>query len=245
MIGDKTVRNDFQRMLATAQEKGGTSKLREAASDQNKTDVKQSVDAALVDFNKTVMVPGIASNVDVIGRMKSAITNLALFYTLQGQDGATAVKNAASGILGRYDFDGTKRIPKGTGALVDAATENAVSNLKPEDLMPPAGAYDTREKLAATPESQEASTEGQQAALRRRQEDILAMVKNKAVWVNNESDNGLVLFTQNKEGRMVSVRRSDGSRVEVPFANLAKQAQQPGTVGGVQPSDVTILGAQF
>jgi Phage tail lysozyme len=249
MIGDKSVRNDFQRMLATAQEKGGTSKLKDAASEQARTDINQNIDTALSDFSKSFNVPGISSNPDIVASMKDSIRNLALFYTLQGSDdGAAALKRATAGVLGRYDFEGYKRIPKGTGALVDAATDNVIANLKPEDLAPPGGGYDTRQAVAATPESFEASKEGQAATLKQAQEDTLAMVKNKPTWVTNESDNGLVLYTQKRDGLMVAVRHPDGSRVEVPFANLSKLAQPPvqqGTVGGVAPSDMTILGASF
>jgi hypothetical protein len=232
-------------MLSSAQEKGGTSRLREAAGQQARQDVNQNIEAELTDFKKTAMVPGIASNVDMVDRMRTSISDLALFYTLQGQDGATAVQNAAKGILGRYDFDGTKRIPKGSGGLVDAATANVISNLKPQDITPPPSAYDVRTGPRVNAEH---PTQDEAAATTQRQQDVIDAVNRKATWVNNESDNGLVLFAQARDGRMFSVRRTDGSRVEVPFANLAKQAQPPavqGTIGGVAPTDLTIAGAGF
>lgn len=223
MIGDPSVRNDFQRMLATAQEKGGTSKLREAISPDAKRDIEQNLDAQLDAFKKTAMVPGVVSNVDMVLNMKQSISDLAMFYTLQGQDGATAVRNAANGILGRYDFLGTWRVPKGTGGLVQAATENAIANLKPENLAPPPGSFHLRADVDTGRYDRDNSGDFKQ-----KQGDMLALVRNKAVWVNNESDNGLVLFTQTRDGHMISVRNLDGSRVEVPFNSLYTQASQSG-----------------
>jgi hypothetical protein len=245
MIGDKNVRGDFQRMLSAAQEKGGTSKLKEAAGPEAIKDINQNIETYLTDFKKTVNVPGIAANTDVIARMRTSIANLAMFYTLQGTPGATAVQNAAAGILGRYDFDGTKRIPKGTGALVDSATSNAISGLKAEDILAPPLAADIRNPIAPRAEH---ATQDEATMQKQRQEDVLAAVQKKAIWVNNESDNGLVLFTQARDGGMFAVRRADGTRVEVPFADLKKLSvapPEPGSVGGVGPSDATILGATF
>ena len=244
MIADPSTRSDFQRMLGQSQEKGGVSKLRDAAGAEAKTDVTQNIETYLTAFKKTVNVPGITASADVTDRMRTSIQDLALFYTLQGQTGSEAVKNAANGILGRYDFNGTQRIPKGTGAAVDAATSNIVANLKPADLMAPPGFFDRRNVGVEGPPTEE----GQKADILARQQGVVDAINRKATWVTNESDNGLVLFAQAPSGRMFAVRRADGSRVEAPFNNLAKLAQPPvapGTVGGVAPSDLTILGSTF
>ena len=244
MIADPSTRSDFQRMLGQSQEKGGISKLRDAAGSEALTDVKQNIETYMTDFKKTVNVPGITSNADVTDRMRTSIQDLALFYTLQGQSGADAVKNAAAGILGRYDFNGTQRIPKGTGAAVDAATSNIVANLKPADLMAPPGFYDRRNVGKEGPPTES----DQKADILERQQGVLDAVNRKATWVTNESDNGLVLFAQAPSGRMFAVRRADGSRVEAAFNNLSKLATPPvapGTVGGVAPGDLTILGSTF
>src|SRR6185503_8843930 len=174
-------------------------------------------------FRKTVMVPGVTGNVDVYLNMKQSVSDLALYYTLQGQDGATAVKNAANNILGRYDFLGTWRVPKGTGGLVQAATDNTIANLKPENLAPPPGSFHLRADVDTGRYDRDNTGDFKQ-----KQADMLSLVRNHATWVNNESDNGLVLFTQTRDGHMIMVRNLDGSRVEVPFSSLYTQAAQSG-----------------
>jgi hypothetical protein len=216
-IPDPSVRGDFQRVLSTAAEKGGVEHLKEAAGQQASRDIDQALDGdvTLAAFRRTAAVPGLTSNTDLIAMVRNSVRDLALLYATHGQDGAEAVRNAADGILGRYDFDGTARLPKGMADAAHAATADLLANLKPSDLMPLAA--DTQ-ATAAGPGLTEAQ-----------RQDVTLRAARRGTWVANEDESGLVLVTQDAAGRMVVMRRANGARVELPFAAMkaAPAGQSP------------------
>jgi hypothetical protein len=137
---------------------------------------------------------------------KNSVRDLALFYATRGEDGAVAVQHAATGILGRYDFSGTMRVPKGMLGAVETATDNLLANLKPTDLMP----------LAA---DTQATRAGPGMTTEQRQ-NVTLQAARRGKWVTNEDDTGLVLVGQDASGRQVVMRRANGGRIELPFASL-------------------------
>jgi hypothetical protein len=61
-------RINMQRALQTAAAKGGVENMRKDISQDSAQAIDQGVDAALDDFRKTVMIPGLAGNADVSRR---------------------------------------------------------------------------------------------------------------------------------------------------------------------------------
>lgn len=136
-IPSPTARWDFQQMLKFTDEKGGATKLHEAAGNQNMRDIDTDIDTHLADFKRTAIVPGIYANLDGVANIRDSVRNLASYYTLQGMKPSEALTKATSGILNeKYDFDGTMRTPKGQMGAVQTAADQVIGALKPDDLLP-------------------------------------------------------------------------------------------------------------
>lgn len=222
-IPNATTRWDFQQMLRLADEKGGLPKLRAAAGDDNAKQIEQGIDSdqGLINFKRSAMVPGIYANLDGVAAMRDGIKNLATYYTIQGMAPKDALSKASGGILdGKYDFEGTMRVPKGQMAVVQNAARQLLDGLKPDDLAP----------MARDTQATEAGPGLSQAQRR----DITLTAARKGNWVANENDSGLYLVGQDTEGRMHLMRRQDGSRIELKFGDMAKAT--PGITTLSQPT---------
>jgi hypothetical protein len=217
---DPAARTDFQRALAATAAKGGVAQLKEDVPPAAVKDIDNGLDDKLVDFRRTAAVPGLSANVALTATVRDSIKTLAYFYAMQDGDGPKALDRAYNAVIGdKYDFDGTMRVPKGTLATAETVTANVQAALKPADLMPLAA--DTM-----------ATASGPGMTVAQRQAVTLEAARRGA-WVPNESDSGLVLVGKLANGGMVQMRRTDGSRIEVPFKGMAVPSAAPMDPGSV------------
>ena len=197
IMPDATARAQFQRALQA----GTIEKVRAAAPEDVAKTIDQGIDGAIAPFRATAAVPGISLNADLIDTMKASVKRLA--YSLAADGVLDPLNKAAQAVFGKYDFDGTMRMPKGMKAQVEQATQSVQSSLQAKDLMPQAGSADL-----TVPQRQEVTLRSAQ----------------RGIWVPNETDDGLALAIQRVDGSYERVRRNDGRRVEVKFNALPKPA---------------------
>jgi hypothetical protein len=206
--GQAPARADLTRALQATAQRGGMAALEKDAPPDQVRAINSALDDAIAPFRQTASIPGVNGNIQQIADIRDTIRQLALFKTIQGTDGATAVQQAADGILGqKYDFDGTMRAPKGMMPQVQAATASTLAGLQSSDLAP-------------LPSSGDPKVDSQRSA------DALRLVKNSAFWVPNESDDGVVAYVRPRDGSVLPVTMANGKRLEMKF-NALPQAAPP------------------
>lgn len=211
--GQDVVRQDYIRAWQAAGKKG-EQKLEESIDPQDKAAINKDIDQRLSAFRSTIMVPGVsaAQNVDAYTQFRSGVKLLASYYSLQGLDGDRALDKAINGMVGaKWDLGDTYRTPKGMIAQTENAMSAVQSGLKVEDIRDP----------GAIPGSKEAALDPD----KRKQ----LWLGGKKLWVNNEAGDGVVMRVQGRDGSVQPIFRNDGSRVELKFADIAKQ---PASAGG-------------
>jgi hypothetical protein len=203
-------RQDMQRALVTAAQKGGPKALEEMAPPDASQAIKDGLPDALASFQQSVTIPGAVSNVSLLGKVRDAVSTLAHYYAIQGQPGATALTNAYDAVIGdKYDFDGTMRVPKQvtlsdgrtvplTLGQAHAATSQAMASIQPADLSASAG---LPPGIAS---------------------DRWASAQQRSAWYPTETDDGLMLMVQARDGRWSRVLRNDGGPVQVKFQDMAQ-----------------------
>lgn len=228
---DPASRTQYQRALAATAKKGGIAALKNDVPPDAVKDIDQGLDAAVDPFRQTAAIPGLTNNVGLISTVRDAIKTYAYFDAMQTGDGAGALKRAESAVLtDKYDFSGTMRVPKGMLPAVESAASNVTSNLKPEDLAPLAA--DTM----ATKDAAGLTVEQRQA--------ITMDAAQRGKWIPNETDTGLVLVGQLRNGAMVRMQRSDGGRIQLNFKDIAAQPPMPGLLGRLGNSLGSIMPGQ-
>lgn len=165
----------------------GDKALRDNLDQKNTTlrsSIDQEVQSKLSDFNRTVTAQG---DPRLIKTMNDAATSLAYYYAAQpGRSASDAAKSAVTALTNRYDFIGTMRVPKGTGAAVEGATAEAIKSITPSALAP----------VPARPG--ETLTEEQRLGIQMDQ-------AKRGYWVTNEDGTGVVRMYPN--GQPVMVKR--------------------------------------
>ena len=205
---DPSARTTFQRALQTMAQKGGIEKLKGDAPATAVQTIDRGLDTAIDNFRRTAAIPGLTNNVNLVSTVKNAIKAYAYFDAIQSGDGNQALQHATDAVLNdKYDFEGTMRVPKGMLPVAETATSNLVSNLKPTDLAP----------LAA---DTQATKEGPGETVEQRLNTTLDAAR-RGKWIPNESDTGLILAGQLRNGAMIQMRYADGRRIELPFKSMA------------------------
>ena len=199
-------RVDMQRMLSLTAAKGGVKALETGAGEDAVKDIKQNIDGQLAEFQATTRYN--TGGADLYDHVHDAVQHLASYYAMQGQGSGAALSSATQAVLGRYDFDGSMRVPKGQMADAKAATSAALDALRPEDLGPVGG----NPLLSG----------GERADI------VLNAAKANPLWVPNKDDSGLVLMSRLRNGAQpITVRRADGSPVEVRFDAMRYSGPTP------------------
>lgn len=205
-------RTDLVRALQASAAKGGMAGLEKDLPQGSASLIDKQLDTALAPFRTTALIPGVNGNIAQYSGVRQAARTLAMFYALQGKDGTEAADAAVNGILGRYEFDGTMRVPTGTLRLARTVTQASVAGLKPEDLAP-------------LPPSGNPQIDQQRLA------DTMRLVKSNAFWLPNERDDGLVAYVRPRDGSVIPVMTKQG-RLEIKFdqmPQLEPKATMPAT----------------
>lgn len=192
---------DLSRAIGLVAEKGGMSVMKKAIPDETQKAIDKGLDTALTDFRESTGYQ--SGGPRLYATVRDAAQALAYYYGFRGKSDSEAVQAAVDGILNtKYDFGhiggATVRVPKGTLDVVDAAAAAVQQNVKPDDLGPVPG------NSLLTPDQ--------------RKDIWLSAIRNGS-WINNEDDSGLVLMGMFRNGDRSAVRRADGSRIEVKFAD--------------------------
>ncbi len=95
-----------------------------------------------------------------------------------------------------------------------------MAGLKPSDLFPMAADTQATDKGAGM------TTEQRQA--------VTLTAAHRGMWVPNEDDSGLLLVGKLQNGTMIPMRKSDGSRIELPFSSVGN-SQAPAAAPGGEP----------
>ena len=104
-----------------------------------RSSIDQKVQSYLTEFERTVDAqndPRLKSSV------RNSVEQLAYLRASRGVSPDEAARTAAKDVIGRYDFVGLARVPKGMAPTVEAAQTEALRNLKPSDLQPVTGRGD-------------------------------------------------------------------------------------------------------
>ena len=220
---DPVARTDFQRALAAVSVKGGVAQLKEDVPPQAAKDIDTGLDDKLADFRRTASIPGLSGNVALTATVRDSIKTLAYYYAMQSGDGPKSLDRAADAVINsKYDFSDTMRVPKGMLSVAETTTANLQASLKPGDLMP----------LAA---DTQATDKGPGMTVEQRQAVTLKAARSGS-WVPNENDTGLVLVGKMGNGAMVQMRRTDGSRIEMPFKGMTQAAQGQTAPPAINPT---------
>lgn len=217
--GQTMARVDFQRSLQA----GTTEQLKTAAGGTatsliDGTGVNRPIDVALEPFKRTVAMN--TGGVGLYNTVRSSVQRLAYYYSSQGQDGTQALNNAVSGVLGRYDFSGTMRVPKGMLSNVQAATSSVTTDLKASDLAP---------------------APGNPSLTQSQRQDIMLGAARNGSWVPNADDTGLVLMASLRNGSAMLIRGSNGQPISVRFDDVRAGRYAPPPAQG--PSfDTSVAG---
>ena len=210
-------RIDMQRALVAATQRGGMAKLAEDLPTGARQTIDQGIDGEIDDFRRTASIPGVSANIEQIAAIRDSVKQLAYFYAIQGRSGATAVTDAAAAVLGRYDFDGTLRTPKGMMAQAQASLASVQSKLSDADLADP-GARPNDPAASLTPDQRRS---------------IYLKAAQRGTWIANPRDDGAWLVAQLRNGENTVVRRANGAPIEVKWNALpAAPAAAPATAPG-------------
>ena len=208
-------RQDLQRVLQLAAQKGGIQMLQKTAPEDEVKAIKSGMGDTLSSFRSAYAYsPG---GVALIGNVQGAVEHLATLYAMQGADAPTALDRAYQGIIGnRWDItqDGSLIAPKGKLQDVALSTAQVQSNLKAQDLAP---IPDTTTGLRTV-------SEQQAMALSQAQ---------RAQWRPNADLTGLELIANGRNGEKIPVRWAPDNRrdrsgpgpiVSIKFDKLPVQA---------------------
>jgi hypothetical protein len=219
-IPTEAARADFQRALYGMRQRGGIQQYSQAVPDRERQTIDRDIDTRLEAFRTSVFAGQQVGASAVYSTYRDGVRLMAMYYSLNGMDGATAVQTAVDRVLNdKYEFSGTARVPRtlndGTPvgmSRVQQSISYTMRNLKPDDLVTP----DSRDP-ALSPEQ-------------RRQN--MWSVAQRGVWVPNADDSGLVLMGQWEGGSRNPVTRRDGSVIEIRFDNLPSA---PTNIPGTHP----------
>lgn len=210
--GQQQVRQDYVRAWQSAAALKGDKKFDDLIGGQDRTAINTGLDDALKDFRNTVMVPGVsaAQNADAYGQMHNGVKMLATYYTLQGMDGTSALRKAVDGVVNqKWDLGNTYRTPKGMIAQTESAMNQVAGGLTADNVRDP----------GAIPGSKEAALDPDKRTQ--------LFVGGQKLWVNNEAGDGVVMRVRGRDGSVMPIYTKDGQRVELKFADIAKQATPP------------------
>lgn len=215
-IPTEAARADFQRALYGMKQRGGIQQYSQAIPERERQAIERDVDMRLEAFRTSTFAGQQVGAAEVYSTYRDGTRLLAMYYALNGMDGATAVRTAADRVLNdKYEFSGGARVPRmlndGTPlgmARVQRSIDYLMRNLKPEDV--------------ATPDSRDPSLP---AEVRR---DTMWRAAQRGVWVPNADDSGLILMANWEGGGRIPVRRADGSVIQLRFNALPQAEIIPG-----------------
>lgn len=202
-------RDDAQRAFALLAKKGGVAEMAKSLSPDASAAIfnkqQSTLESSLDAFKQTTTDPALVDGV------RTGVRTLATYYaSTQAMDGAAAIKAATGVILGRYDFDDTLRVPKGTLSDVKEAIAHVAGQLRPQDLEP----WQSHAPGLTTDDDRAKAK----------------VAANRGFWVPNKDESGLELrsplFDPSGLGLQASapVRYATGEPVSVRFADVPKLA---------------------
>lgn len=211
--GDDQMARPQLTRLATLLDEGGKTALMQAVKATPQAAAVETVPAAIAgalqEFNLTLSASGSGGGVETANAISSAVELLVLDDMRRGIDPTTSAQaHAAALVNDRYNFvqsgDSTYRVDaRYTVDKVEGVATETLQGIQPADLLPvggvPAGISDTDARQA-----------------------LYNAVQTGGRWVTNESDDGIVLLMPSSLGGL-PVLRSDGSRIEVLFADAEKR----------------------
>ena len=211
----------MQRALQASLAKGGLEGMRSNISKADGQAIDNGLDSDpnFSSFAKTLMIPGVASNPDLLAATRNAIRTSATYRALNQTDGATALSQASAAAL-PYDYEGLARAPQGQGALAASAAASLLQGLKPGDLADAAG--------------------GAGMAPADRQSAYLSGLRRAGTWVTNERGDGWTLVARGNNGAYQFPTRPDGSRIGFKFADMASMPITT-QIGGVDPDNANMV----
>lgn len=161
-------------------------------------DIAQSVQQAMVPFAESLQ--GQSGGINTYSTMYKAALRTATSYVLQGESPKDAAKRVVNGMVNdKYDFFGTYRVPKTQDPeAVSRGAEQAMRQIKPEELMPLPG-------ISGVTEAEN---------LRQLHEAL----QSSGQWVPNEDESGLSLTLNGYR-----VRGADGKPITRSWTDLQQK----------------------